>query len=504
MPEPPPLIELVERWRELQRQGQAISPETLCADCPERLPELKQHLQAVAAMESFLGLAVSPAAEPNPRAEPMSLTLTVIEGPHQGQTFTFAAHDTFLVGRSPDVHFSLPDKDRYFSRVHFLIEVNPPLCRLLDMKSHNGTLVNGRRVQTSDLKDGDLIKAGTTVLRVSVAGGPPGTPAPAVPDPARTLSTPPVAEPPAFADPRKTGLAAAAAPVLTQFGEAPAPTPTVPGYQLLRELGRGGMGVVYQARRESDGCLVALKTILPAVRPTEQTLARFLREANILKQLTHPHIVSFRDLGHADGQLFFAMDFVPGTDVSRILKKEGALPVGRAVRLACQLLDALGYAHGQGFVHRDIKPANLLVTTASGGGPGGEMVKLADFGLARTYQASPLSGLTMTGELGGTPAFMPPEQVLDFRRVQPSADQYSAAATLYAMLANQPLYDGVQSTMDLMLKVLQSDPVPLETRRPELPRGLTAVVMQGLARKPEQRFEDVAALRRALLPFAAG
>src|SRR5437899_5978631 len=98
----------------------------------------------------------------------MRVTLTVIGGPHEGQTFSFSGHDTFLVGRSKRAHFRLPTKDRYFSRAHFLVEVNPPRCRLMDMASRNGTYVNGQRVQTTDLCDGDQIRAGRTILRVSV------------------------------------------------------------------------------------------------------------------------------------------------------------------------------------------------------------------------------------------------------------------------------------------------------------------------------------------------
>src|SRR4051794_38930479 len=114
-------------------------------------------------------------------------------------------------------------------------------------------------------------------------------------------------------------------------------------------------------------------------------------------------------MGEAGGLLYFAMDFVPGTDANRILKQEGPLSTGRAVRLLCQVLEGLAYAHGRGFIHRDIKPANVLVSGATGR----EEVRLADFGLARTYQASQLSGLTLAGTTGGSPPFMAPEQVLN-------------------------------------------------------------------------------------------
>ncbi len=417
----------------------------------------------------------------------MRLTLTVTEGPHRGEVYTFEGHDTFLVGRSPDVHFSLPEKDPYFSRLHFMVEVNPPLCRLVDMKSHNGTSVNGRRVESPvDLKDGDEIRAGHTLLRLRVE---PGGPA----DPVGTLSlasaatAPPQADKPA--DPYGTW---------TEPSASTAPDPgVVPGYRIVEELGRGGMGVVYRAVRAADGAPVALKTILPAVSATPKTVERFLREAGILKGLEHPHIVSFRDLGESGGLLYFAMDLVPGTDASRIVKGQGPLAVGRAVRLVCQLLDALAYAHAKGIVHRDIKPANVLVA----GQGEQEVVKLADFGLARTYQASQLSGLTMTGSAGGTPSFMPPEQVLDFRSVRPPADQYAAAATLYNLLTGHHVYELALSAQDMFRQILLTDPVPIQERRADVPAPLAAVIHRALARRPEDRFADVAAMRVALLPF---
>ena len=178
------------------------------------------------------------------------------------------------------------------------------------------------------------------------------------------------------------------------------------------------MGVVYLAHREGDGTPVALKTITPAVIHSAGTVGRFLREAGVLRQLDHPNIVKFREIGQAGDRLYFAMDYVPGTDADGLVKgHRGPLPIARAVGLACQVLDGLAYAHARGFVHRDIKPKNILVEASDGR----DRVKLADFGLARLYLSSPLSGLTLTGQAGGTPGFMPPEQVTNFREAKPPA-----------------------------------------------------------------------------------
>jgi serine/threonine-protein kinase len=257
------------------------------------------------------------------------------------------------------------------------------------------------------------------------------------------------------------------------------------------------MGVVYLAQQLATGTAVALKTIMPAISGTPELIARFLREAGILRDLVHPYIVSFREMGQAGDLLWFAMDYVPGIDADRFLRQHGPVPVGRAVGWMCQVLLALEYAHGQGFVHRDIKPANVLLTDVGGS----ETVRLADFGLARHYQDSKLSGLTLTGTTGGTTAFLAPEQITNFREAKPPVDQYSAAATLYNLLTGCYVYDFPPRPVERLAVILGNPPVPIRQRRPDLPEGLADVIERALARDPAQRFADVKEMRLALLPF---
>jgi serine/threonine-protein kinase len=193
------------------------------------------------------------------------------------------------------------------------------------------------------------------------------------------------------------------------------------------------------------------------------------------------------------------MDYVPGRDAHRLVKEAGRpLPVGRAVRLTCQMLDALAYAHARRFVHRDIKPPNLLVTVSGGE----EVAKLADFGLARVYEASRLSGLTITGDIRGTPAFMPPEQIIRYRDVLPTGDLYSVGATLYYLLTRKYVYDFPKQLESRILMILEEDAVPIRSRRADLPASLADIIDRCLAREPEDRFPDAQSLRAALMPLA--
>jgi eukaryotic-like serine/threonine-protein kinase len=400
----------------------------------------------------------------------MKLTLTITEGPHQGQEFVFDKHDTFLVGRTRDAHFQLSFDDPYFSRRHFLVEVNPPRCRVIDLNTRNGTRLNAVRIQTAEVVDGDEIVAGHTVFKVSV-----------------------LAEPDETIPVDRTLLPAGGMPTrdyrLLQ--------PDVPGYQLHGELGRGGMGVVYRATRERDGLSVALKTILPATGTNRVQIARFLRECQILSQLEHANVVTFREVGEASGMIFLAMDLVEGSDVGTRLKEMGPYDIRTAVRITCQMLAGLAHAHAKGFVHRDIKPSNILI----GRHGTKQIAKLADFGLARVCESSRISGLTMQGEVG-PPAFMAPEQVTHYRDVKPAADQYSAAATLYNMLTGCLTHDLPKDTGAQIAHLVTTAPVPIVQRKTDIPAQLAEVIHKALSREPNTRYPHVLAFRQELKRFA--
>ncbi len=414
----------------------------------------------------------------------MELKLIVTSGPHQGREFTFDGHDTFLVGRVDDAHLQLSYDDPYFSRRQFVVEINPPRCRVLDLKSRNGTSVNGTRIETADIVDGDEISAGHTTFKVSVVL-------------------------PTLLDQVTLDLPQPNRDVTVDYERSHAPPHTLvydateefapPGYEIGGELGRGGMGVVYRATRLADGVDVAIKTITSAIGTVRKHTERFVRECKILRELQHSNIVGFHDVSESNGTIFLVMELVLGPDARKVLNERGPLDVKTAVRLICQMLGGLAHAHSKGFVHRDIKPANILIASPAGGK---RTAKLADFGLARVYETSQLSGLTMQGDIGGTPAYMAPEQVTHYRDAKPAADQYSAAATLYSLLTKQYAHDLPKAVPAQLVQIATENPVPIRDRRSDIPAGLAEAIHKALAREPKHRFQDVLAFRAALLEYA--
>jgi serine/threonine-protein kinase len=416
-------------------------------------------------------------AEELPRA-----VLRVIAGPHQGVEFEFERHETFLVGRAAGTSLQLID-DPHFSRHHLLLEFNPPRCFLRDLGSSNGTFVNGRKVATCYLNDGDVISGGQTQILYRRVG-----PAPT--------------EPPTTVDVRTTADRESGTLARTTFraGErsGAVPPPAVPGYEVIRPLGHGGMGAVFLARELVGGREVAVKVLVPESAVSERATSRFLREISVLCRLDHPRIVRFLDMGMAHGQFYFAMEYVRTVDLAAWL---AAMDIDRriwaACAITCDVLEGLAFAHASSFVHRDIKPANILVTPGAGGAP---EAKLADFGLAKNFENAGFSGMTHEGQVMGTVAFMAPEQVLNARFSRPSVDLYSAGASLFHMLTGSYPYD-FDTAKDKLRVILEDDAIPLERHIPDAPGALVAAVRRSLAKSPPDRFPSAEAMRAALLPF---
>jgi serine/threonine protein kinase len=421
----------------------------------------------------------------------------------------FDRHDTFIVGRSRFVHCSMPE-DMALSRDHFMIEINPPQCELRDLGSTNHTYVNNQKVERVRLASGDVIAAGQSVFRVRV-------------DQAPISSHEGNSQAGLRGDQgtngaiRCVGCGAVAPQNITIAGpvkgdatevvewwcslcrsESSALPQPVPHFQILREVGRGAMGVVYQGRNNQTGQMIALKLIMPETATTRTAIDRFYREMSVISQLRHPNIVEWYEQGMTRGQFWFAMEYVAGSNLEGLAKEQpGRYSTIQACRLTCQILKGLEHAHKSGFVHRDIKPENILIAQ----GPEGLIAKISDFGLAKSFRGVGLSGLTFSGEMRGTVPFMPPEQMLDFKTVTPLADLYATAATLYYLLTCKYIYDEPAGGGDLIRMLLEEKPVPIRDRRPDVPAPLAAVIEKCLARDPKERFTDATLMRKALKPF---
>jgi serine/threonine-protein kinase len=266
--------------------------------------------------------------------------------------------------------------------------------------------------------------------------------------------------------------------------------PRLGRYQLIHEIGKGAMGVVYRARDPMINREVALKVIPLAAEfegdELEDARAKFFREAEMAGRLSHPHIVTIYDAGEHDGTAYIAMELLRGQHLVEYTAAARLLPPAIAIELVARLAGALHYAHQQSVVHRDIKPANIMFDA-----PSGEL-KITDFGIARLTDA----GRTRTGVVLGTPSFMSPEQ-LQGRAVTGSSDLFSLGVTLYQLLTGQLPFRG-DSMPALMLKIAQEPHPRIRSVRPDLPAGLDELFERLLAKVPAARIESGAALAQAL------
>jgi hypothetical protein len=270
--------------------------------------------------------------------------------------------------------------------------------------------------------------------------------------------------------------------------------PDLPGYEILGELGRGGMGVVYRARHRKLNRVVALKVIRAAGYAGPTDLERFRAEAEAVARLQHPNIVQLFDSGEHNGLPFFTLELVPGGSLADRLRGT-PLPPQEGGRLVEQVARGLQHAHEQGIVHRDLKPQNVLL--AADGTP-----KVTDFGLARRTEVG--SGLTATGAVLGTPSYMAPEQAAgEGKRVGPAADVYALGAILYECLTGRPPFQG-PTPLETVLQVVKNKPVTPTQLQPNLPRDLETICLKCLQKEPAKRYASAAALAEDLRRFQEG
>ena len=261
-------------------------------------------------------------------------------------------------------------------------------------------------------------------------------------------------------------------------------------YELDREIGRGGMGVVYTSRDKRLKRTVAIKVLPPELAFRSEIRTRFLREAETAAQLSHPNIVPIYSVDEHDGIVYFVMAYVDGENLAVRLHREGALASDESRRILLEVANALSYAHEHGVVHRDIKPDNILIQSGDG------HVMVTDFGIARATEGAD-ARLTATGMAIGTPAYMSPEQSSGEREIDGRSDLYSLGVVGYQMITGEPPFEAT-STPAMLVKHLSERPAPIEDRAPRVPPDLGRAVMLCLEKDPANRFPSASALAVAL------
>jgi serine/threonine-protein kinase len=288
----------------------------------------------------------------------------------------------------------------------------------------------------------------------------------------------------------------------TPSGDA-RPLPAIPGYEILQELGRGGMGVVYKAKQISADRVVALKVIrrdrLDSYSPQQrrQAVEQFQTEARAAARIEHDHLLPIYDVGESDGQPFYSMRYVEGPSLGDLIRTEShqrrPLEPRRVALYMEQVARAVHEAHRHGILHRDLKPQNCLLEAGS------ERVYVVDFGLAKLMQEGG-EHVTLTGDIKGTPPYMSPEQARHSGQVTIASDVYSLGATLYALLTGQPPHQGAKS-YEILRKVIEEEPVRPRKVQPAIPLDLDTICLKCLDKDPARRYAYAAQLAERLRLF---
>lgn len=260
-------------------------------------------------------------------------------------------------------------------------------------------------------------------------------------------------------------------------------------YEIIRELGKGAMGVIYEGRDPTLERRVAIKTarreVMERSGQAEEIVERFVREARAAGALNHPNIVTIYDVGEEGGTAYIAMEYIEGSDLKTLIEQNKAREINEVVEWGVQICEALACAHDQGIFHRDVKPANIMI-------PNQGVLKVTDFGIARTHDST----LTQEGALIGTPSYMSPEQFMG-KKVDARSDLFSLAIILYELLTGEKPFAG-EALTTIMHHVLKSEPAPPHELNYEVPEALSAVIMKALSKRPQDRYGDGRSMALAL------
>jgi serine/threonine protein kinase len=373
--------------------------------------------------------------------------LETIEG-NEPQPNIFYEHDTLLAGRS-DISGCHIFQDSYASRLHCILEINPPQCSVRDMGSRNGTYVNGKKYgkgEQTPLRDGDLLKIGHTTLKIRII------------------------EP--------SGATTAASETLSDASEEPLV------YQREALIAQEGPWHIYHALHPETQARVRLKVAVDQGSFSAARLKKFLSQVKFLKELDHPHIARFYSGGYDDKELYLATEWVEGETLWQHVKTAGTLALGRAKHVMQQLCSALSYAHEQGIVHRRIHPKWLCVDAQ-------ERLKIIDFGLSCHFEMAGLSGLSLYEEKDEDMLYTAPEQIQDYRTVDLRSDIYAAGAVFFYLLTGQPIF--AIKDRDPMSVVLDGQIAARKVGEllPDIEPHIEELIARCLEKDPAQRWQNV-------------
>jgi len=492
----------------------------------------------------------------------MQVKLRVLSEVIDQSEYVFEEPGGFTFGRAPDCTCPMPASDNTFSRHHFLLEINPPLVMLKDLGSLNGTLVNGTKyggrpadVEPGDaesspalpLRDGDRIQAGMCILELSVDIPPVcvdcgkeidqelrkmnefvgGT---YLCQECRELASAKknAGQAPQYVDSDSADIkmdmsqreraeknpAGVLGELLGSLLRARDRNrvPTIRGYRDLVQIGEGGFGAVYRARRLDDGATVAIKTLLQTRRPTRRHKLMFEREKEIAKQLRHPNIVHCQNVSSWNEIHFIEMEYMSGGSVLDLMKRMGGfVPLDVAVPIMLDALCGLAHAHHavltvslksgpktvKGVVHRDLKPSNILLSRQEGRWS----AKLSDFGLAKAFSEAGFTKGAITADVGdccGSIPYLAPEHLVNYRHVTPSTDVFELAASLYHMITGQVVWP-FQPGVEPIRTVLEGRVRPIRKVDPNIPRSVATVFDVALSRNVSNRYQDGEVFRQAMV-----
>jgi serine/threonine-protein kinase len=495
----------------------------------------------------------------------MKVILEVIKGPEVGRVFEFTQPDTFIVGRAKDAHFRLSNEDPYIGRRHFMLEISPPKVMFKEFALvTNPTLINDVPRVEAELFDGDVIEVGYTQLRVSISQKIStrtvqcrrcGEPIAIMADEAAPQYCSRCAREIEIEKHRKKArqqkpqaIACQCGKDLTERANSDGRAEQLLGvvryacekcvkalksgkdagkkidsYEVIKTLGEGGMGRVYQVYHPPTARVLAMKQVLRL--SVKELIQRFEREIRIMRELEHKNTLRYIDSGVSDEGPYLVMELAShGNLDDQIEAHQGFLSPTEAVAYVLEALDGLEFIHQRGIVHRDLKPANILLQKAA---DGRVIPKIADFGLAKRYTESGGSLMTQLGVGIGSILYMPPEQIKDTRSVREPADLYSMGVTLYYLLTGQYPYHfptrreierfleqqrhkvkNEEEAMRLLMEVqkmkspqvivLTEEPIPIRQRKSDIPKKLAEVVDKAIRKEMAARFQSAAEFRQAL------